>query len=74
MKNDFWGGLSKVLYFFGVVTLIMEFIVFSEFGNYIDSSYWALGAAVMWLLFVIASLFFIVGANIKHLPAPKKYQ
>ena len=74
MKNNFWGGLSKLLYFFGFLTLIMELIVFSEFNNFSDGPYWSLGAAVIWLLFFTSITCFIVGANLKNLPVPEKYK
>lgn len=52
----------------------MELIVFTEFDKYIDSPYWAIGASVVWLLFILSMTFFIVGANLKHLPTPEKFK
>lgn len=74
INNNFWGGLGNLFYFFGILTLIMEFIVFTEFNKFIGGPFWSLGASVMWLLFIVAFSCFIVGANVKKLPIPEKYK
>jgi hypothetical protein len=74
MKNDFWVGVRNILYFFGISTIILEIVLFSEMEMIIDSPYWALGAAVMWLLFIVGMSLLILGANLKHFPVAEKYR
>jgi len=73
-NEKFWGSLSKSLYFFGGLTLVMEIVVLMEFEKIIDSPLWSIGASVMWLLFLISMILFIVGANIKNFPVPEKHK
>ena len=64
MKSSSTNDLSNVLYVFGALTLVLEFIIFMEIDVLLDGPYWSRAAGGVWLLMVFAILCFMIGANL----------